>query len=221
MKKEASIPKAVTDSITDTQTIDISSLVNVSTTNALTVDGNGNHVAMKPRESAYVTHIVDPNLFYMQLTSDAAGIAKLYESLQKNAPELHELLEFRVGDLCVGKSSKDGRWYRAKILDADDNRVLLQSIDYGHTYSITDYAMLKVPDPELEAHKPYAMVCSLPIELSKNSIWTEKARERLRTAFENPSIYFDVVCEYHGVNYVTVYLEDGRDVTPQFGIKTN
>lgn len=182
-------------------------------TEALAIDDTAT-VSTESRELAFITHVDNPNRFYMQLNSDTAAIDSLHESLQIVAPQLPALREFRAGEMCVGKFSLDDSWYRAKIIDTDGEITSIQFIDYGNTDSITDNALLKATDNSVMADKPYAMACSLPIAPHGNTKveWSEKACEKLRMISGDTPIEYELISKYRDVNYVKIYLVGGRNV---------
>lgn len=204
MSIDSSLPVDVTQSTAEM----------VSMTKSMAVDDNDNNVATKSRELAFITHVDNPNHFYMQMNADTAALDSLHEALQIVAPQLPALREFRAGELCIGKFSFDGCWYRAKIIDTDGEITSIRFIDYGNTDSITDNALLKAPDNTIMVHEPYAMACSMPIAPHGNpkTDWAEKACEKLRTVSGDTPLEFELVSKYKDVNYVKVYLVGGRDL---------
>lgn len=202
------------DSITDAQSIIVaqSTARKISTTKTLAVDDNSNDVSMKSRELAFISHVDNPNRFYLQLNSKTAVLESLQELLQIVAPQLPALREFRVGELCIGKFSGDDCWYRAKIMDTDGKITSIQLIDYGNTDSITNHALLKAPNYILMEKEPFAIMCSMPISPHRNWKWTEKACKKLRTVSDDTPIEYELVSKYKDVSYVKVYSVDGRDL---------
>lgn len=185
-----------------------------SMTKAPAVDNNDNNVATKSRDLAFITHVDNPNRFYIQLNSDTNAIESIHESLQIVAPQLPALREFRAGELCIGKFSLDDLWYRAKIIDTDGEITSIQFIDFGNTDSITNNAFLKAPDDTLMAREPLAMACSLPIAPHGDSKieWAENASEKLRMLTSDTPIEIELVSKYQDINYVKVFLVGGRDL---------
>lgn len=205
MSIDSSLPTNLTQS-----TVEMTSMTKaVSNIEEEEVDNS----AAQKRQLAFITHVDHPNRFYMQINSDTSAIEELHESLQIVAPQLPPLNDFRAGQLCIGKFSLDGCWYRAKIIDTDGDITSIQFIDYGNTDSITDNELLKAPDMSLMSHEPFAMACSLPIAPHGNTReWAENACEKLRLLSIDTPIEFELVSKYKDVNYVKIFLVGGRDL---------
>lgn len=206
MSIDSSLPANVTQSTAE--------MVSMTTAAPTVNNDDDNDAATKTRELAYITHVDNPNRFYIQLNSDTAAIDSLHESLQIVAPQLPALSEFRAGELCIGKFSLDDCWYRAKIIDTDGKITSIQFIDFGNTDSITDNALLKAPDHTLMAREPFAMACSLPIAQHGNTKkeWAENVCEKLRMLVNDTQIEFELISNYKDVNYIKVFLAGGRDL---------
>lgn len=169
--------------------------------------------ASSKRELAFITHMDHPNRFYMQLNSDSDAIENLQQALQIVAPQLPALNVLRAGQMCIANCSLDGLWYRAKIIDTDGEITSIQFIDYGNTDSITDNALLKLPEDNLIAKEPLAMACSLPLEPRGSTEWAESSFSKLRMVTGNDvPLEFEIISQDKDVNYVKLFFVGGRDL---------
>lgn len=81
----------------------------------------------------YISHIDTPNDFYVQLSSDALNIENVQAKLQTEVDDMQILENPAAGILCAAPYSLDSVWYRAEILDADDDITTVRFIDFGNT----------------------------------------------------------------------------------------
>lgn len=51
-----------------------------------------------------------------------------------------------VGDLVASRYSEDNNWYRAKILERQDDKYSILFIDYGNTTCVTLDSIRSLPD---------------------------------------------------------------------------
>lgn len=167
------------------------------------------------RELVFVTHVDNPNCFYIQLNSDSDAIEDCQQALQIVAPSLPALVDFRAGQLCIGKYSFDGNWYRARIIDTDGEITSILFIDYGNTDSITDNSLLKTIDSSLTTKEPFAMKCSLPIEPRGRSEWSESACSKLQMLVNDSPMEYELVSKDKHVNYVKLFFVGGRDLVKE------
>lgn len=86
------------------------------------------------RELVFVTHVDHPNRFYIQLNSDTEALESFQQTLQIIGPQLPPLKNFRAGELCIAKYAFDDEWYRARIIDSDNEITSIQFIDYGNDF---------------------------------------------------------------------------------------
>lgn len=160
---------------------------------------------------SYITHVDHPNQFYLQLDCDSNAIAKLEESLQIVAAQLSPLKIFRRGHLCIAKYTLDDQWYRAKIIDSDGDTTSIHFIDYGNTDTITENALLKSYSDSFNEIKPFAMLCSLPVEPSGSAEWSADACQKLRDLSIVTPLKFELISKYKELNYVKLSV-GGRDI---------
>lgn len=115
--------------------------------------------------SVILTHIDSPSEFYLQLSDETESVNNLQEELQKAAPDLPVLDNPSAGVLCAAPYSVDQQWYRAQVLDADDDITTVRFVDYGNTDVLNNSTTsVKMLPSELLALEQHARRCSLNVK---------------------------------------------------------
>lgn len=108
---------------------------------------------------AYVSHVISPSEFWIQLE-------ELYSHLEEVTTKLNEseglpiLNDIDEGVLCVAQFPEDGNWYRARILSHNEDCVEVLYVDFGNTAVSSELRQLP---HELKDVPPLARKCSLSI----------------------------------------------------------
>ena len=98
----------------------------------------------------YVTHVVSPSDFYIQMASVESQLTELADQLMEHyessdADEL-KLPDVTVGSLCCARYSADEAWYRAVVEDVSTDTVSVRFVDYGNTDVISQADVRRVTD---------------------------------------------------------------------------
>ncbi|XP_025206363.1 maternal protein tudor [Melanaphis sacchari] len=83
--------------------------------------------------NAYISYFYSFKNFYIQNKNDQQVIQEITTSLQLIENEDSVLVSMLPGDLVAAKYENDGLWYRAKILNIEQNTFTVQFIDYGNS----------------------------------------------------------------------------------------
>ncbi|XP_071555768.1 protein tudor isoform X1 [Temnothorax nylanderi] len=129
-----------------------------------------------------VSHVDSPSQFWLQRMDKIASLDEKQEQLQA------EVIDFvaidgipEEGTLCVASYSIDDLWYRAEVLDADEDITTVRFIDYGNTDVIDNKAssVRQMPDAwkNLET---FALKCRLDVIPVDTEDWSESTCERFR-----------------------------------------
>ncbi|XP_078047780.1 protein tudor isoform X2 [Augochlora pura] len=130
-----------------------------------------------------VSHVDSPSQFWLQSVQDSANLSKKQLELQTQAPtfaEVDGVLE--VGSLCVAFYTITNLWYRAEVLDADEDITSVRFIDYGNTDIIDNKFgnIRQIPDSWKE-NKEYVVKCRLDVIPTDSEDWNATTCKR----FEN------------------------------------
>ncbi|CRK93088.1 CLUMA_CG006466, isoform A [Clunio marinus] len=119
-----------------------------------------------------ITAITSPTDFYISRVDDFNAFKQFHADIQIIASNASTLKVFEEGTLCLAKQPFDSCWYRAKIIDNDENdqniMVTVRSVDDGKTFSVDDKC-LKVMPNALEERKFFGILCSLPVRLERKN----------------------------------------------------
>ncbi|XP_017761897.1 PREDICTED: maternal protein tudor [Eufriesea mexicana] len=140
--------------------------------------------------NVYVSHVDSPSQFWLQCVDDATDLSNKQKELQVQAPtfsEINGILE--EGSLCVAVYTIDNLWYRAQVLDADEDITTVRFIDYGNTDVIDNKSgnIRQIPDSWKEIPE-YAIKCRLdviPVDSEDWNVITSKTFENLVTPIES------------------------------------
>ena len=90
----------------------------------------------------YISYAESPSNFFIQL-ADTHQLDILNDLMQKTYTDSEESYKFytdlKCGMLCAAYSPEDHSWYRAKVLNLeDDGKVFVNYIDFGHSETLED-----------------------------------------------------------------------------------
>ncbi|XP_072754733.1 protein tudor isoform X2 [Anoplolepis gracilipes] len=130
-----------------------------------------------------VSHVDSPSQFWLQRVDEITTLNEKHEQLQlevSNFSTIDDILE--EGTLCATTYSIDNLWYRAEVLDADEDITTVRFIDYGNTDVINNKTdnIRQIPDAWRNLNR-FAMKCRLDVIPVDTEDWNESTCER----FEN------------------------------------
>jgi len=130
-----------------------------------------------------VSHVDSPSQFWLQRADEIARLNERQEQLQleiSDFPMMEDIPE--EGTLCVAVYSIDNLWYRAEVLDADEDITTVRFIDYGNTDVIDNKTrnIRQIPDSWKHIER-FALKCRLDVVSVDMEDWNESICER----FEN------------------------------------
>ncbi|XP_043669520.1 maternal protein tudor isoform X2 [Vespula pensylvanica] len=132
------------------------------------------------RYNVCVSHIDSPSQFWIQLTNEAEILKRKYVELQADistCPLIDGILE--ESSLCVAVYSIDNMWYRAEVLDADEDITTVRFIDYGNTDVIDNKSEnIRALTDNLKSMKRYATKSRLDIIPVDSEDWSEATCDR-------------------------------------------
>ncbi|XP_012147140.2 protein tudor isoform X1 [Megachile rotundata] len=138
------------------------------------------HMSVGSMYNVLVSHSDSPSQFWLQHKDDIADLESKQEELQIQAPTfplVDGILE--EGSLCVAVYSIDNLWYRAQVLDADEDITTVRFIDYGNTDIIDSKPgnIRQIPDSWKEL-KEYAIKCRLDVISIDSEDWNVTTCEK-------------------------------------------
>lgn len=127
-----------------------------------------------------VSHVDSPSQFWLQRVDEIAFLNEKQEQLQlevSNFSTIDSILE--EGTLCVATYSIDNLWYRAEVLDADEDITTVRFIDYGNTDVINNKTdnIRQIPDAWKSLER-FALKCRLDVIPVDTEDWNESTCER-------------------------------------------
>lgn len=156
-----------------------------------------------------MSHIDSPNEFYLQLVDSLGAIERLQLTLQEQILELPVLETPSAGIQCAAPFSVDQEWYRAEILDADDDITTVRFIDFGNT-DVIDNATTEIKQlsSDLLSLDVYATKCSLTVK-PVDEEWSPTAVEAF-AALTADGLVADFLHQDGKLNYVELYAGDTK-----------
>lgn len=147
--------------------------------------------------SVYVSHVVSPEEFYVQLCSSLDELSSLSGQMSQffsqTPPSGNTLKEPLPGMPCCAKFSQDGEWYRGKVKDISPMEgAYVQFVDYGNGESVP-FSEIKDPLKSFMELPQQAICCCL--DVTKDS-WSSQELNIFQTAALDKS--FDatfIVCD--------------------------
>jgi len=138
-----------------------------------------------------VSHVDSPSQFWLQRADEIACLNERQEQLQleiSDFPMMEDIPE--EGTLCVAVYSIDNLWYRAEVLDADEDITTVRFIDYGNTDVIDNKTrnIRQIPDSWKHVER-FALKCRLDVVPVDMEDWNESICER----FENLATSTDTI----------------------------
>nr|CAI5849376.1 unnamed protein product [Callosobruchus analis] len=126
----------------------------------------------------FMSHVDSPNDFYLQLVESLGAIEELQCNLQEEVKTATELESPTAGVLCAAPYTADGEWYRAEVLDADDDITSVRFVDFGNTdvFDNSTTKMKSLPS-NLLSLAVYATRCTVNV-LPPDGEWSTAAIER-------------------------------------------
>ncbi|CAL1676055.1 unnamed protein product [Lasius platythorax] len=130
-----------------------------------------------------VSHVDSPSQFWLQRVDEITSLNEKQEQLQLEVSNFSTIDGIpEEGTLCVATYSIDDLWYRAEVLDADEDIITVRFIDYGNTDIIDNKAdnIRQIPDAWRSLER-FALKCRLDIIPVDTEDWSKSTCER----FEN------------------------------------
>lgn len=158
------------------------------------------------RVAVKMTALTSPTDFYISRADDAAKFSKLHGDIQIIATGAALLKDFEESTLCLAQQPFDLHWYRAKIIDSDDDvqMITVRCLDDGKTFSVDDKKLLKVLPEALEKKKFFGIACSLVVKIERKC--EESATELMMQLMEK-ELHIEFVCKGNR-NFVELYNGD-------------
>ncbi|XP_076270545.1 tudor domain containing protein isoform X2 [Rhynchophorus ferrugineus] len=155
--------------------------------------------------SVYVSHIDSPTEFYVQFAQASTTLDELQVKLQKTVEEMPVLETVSVGILCAAPYSVDHQWYRAEVLDADDDITTVRFVDYGNTDVINNKTtQLKTLPPSLLSLAVYATRCSLKLK-SIDEEWSQAALELFENLTSQDNLVAELLIQDEKIHIIELY----------------
>lgn len=137
-----------------------------------------------------VTHVDNPTQFWVQRLKDIPCIDRLQADLQNLSNGFKSIIGVPEENLiCAAIYSVDEQWYRAQVIDADEEIVTVRFIDFGNTDVISNVNNNKIKQlpGAFKSVPKYAIKCRLDLSPIDQYDWSETVCQRfdaLITSYE-------------------------------------
>ncbi|XP_076380024.1 protein tudor isoform X1 [Megalopta genalis] len=161
-----------------------------------------------------VSHVDSPSQFWLQSIQDSTNLSKKQFELQTQAPtfaEVDGVLE--VGSLCVAMYTITNVWYRAEVLDADEDITTVRFVDYGNTDVIDNNSgnIRQIPDSWKES-KEYVVKCRLDVIPTDSEDWNATTCKRFENLVSSVEL-LQALAIANGIPKRVDLLVDGQSVS--------
>ncbi|XP_019638854.1 PREDICTED: uncharacterized protein LOC109480923 isoform X1 [Branchiostoma belcheri] len=116
--------------------------------------------------SAYISSVVDPTKFYIQMEGTEEVLEGLMEKIQHcehlSTPSLDTL---QAGTPVLAMYTVDDQWYRAQVLSVEGSTVNVLYVDFGNSEAV-GLERMKYISPEFLETPPQAVECTLGKEVA-------------------------------------------------------
>ncbi|KAK4880286.1 hypothetical protein RN001_008432 [Aquatica leii] len=156
--------------------------------------------------AVFLSHVDSPSQFYLQLQEALGEIEALQSSLQEQIDSYPDLENPAAGVLCAAPYSLDQQWYRAQVLDADNDITTVRFVDYGNTDVITNATTpVKTLSADMLALEQHARRCSLLVKPKEGEEWSSAAYERFEVLTSCDNLSIEIIHQDEKTTYVDLY----------------
>lgn len=156
-----------------------------------------------------ISHIDTPNEFYLQQSEAVESINLLQEELQEQISNLPNLENPTAGVLCAAPYFN--QWFRALVLDADEDITTVRFVDVGNTDVITNStAHVKTLPAEMLSIEYHAKLCSLFVKPIGEE-WSTAAQDKFLQYKTVENLTAEIVHQDEKTTYVELYA-NGQNV---------
>ncbi|KAG9268696.1 tudor domain-containing protein 6-like [Astyanax mexicanus] len=111
----------------------------------------------------YISHIISPNSFFVQLAKDENGLVSLTEELNSISSSVNNQAQmnyFPHGSLVKAVFPDDNSWYRAVIKEKNGKDIHVEFIDFGNEATVPATSVRKLEEQFLQVPR-FSIHCSL------------------------------------------------------------
>ncbi|XP_011690886.1 PREDICTED: maternal protein tudor isoform X2 [Wasmannia auropunctata] len=138
--------------------------------------------ATPDRFDVCISHVDSPSQFWLHRMDKITHLNEKQEQLQLEVSEFSAIDGIpEEGALCVAVYSIDDLWYRAEVLDADEDITTVRFVDYGNTDVIDNKTsnIRQIPDA-WKSLETFALKCRLDVIPVDTEDWSELTCERFK-----------------------------------------
>ena len=154
----------------------------------------------------YVSQIISPGDFYVQLVSQEAILNELMETIATTYEDetKHKISSVMKGQPCCSKFSDDDAWYRAQVTNVAGSDITVSFIDYGNQETTSINNVREITN-ELIRKAPFAYCCRLAdIGPPESDNWSAEVIEQ----FEQLILDQELTCQFVTKNEIRLTLND-------------
>ncbi|ESO89211.1 hypothetical protein LOTGIDRAFT_229104 [Lottia gigantea] len=168
------------------------------------------------------TLIVEPTfvdydcIIYTQICDEEEEMNEFTQMIHKKYSDVEPVVcDWKIGQACVALFELDECWYRASIVEMEDDKVQVLFVDYGNS-SWQTYSSIRPPIPECLKKPSYSLQCYLHnvIPVSENGQWPVVTLEFIHNKLvgHQVTVHKQAVTEDEKL-LVNINLTNGQDLT--------
>ena len=173
------------------------------------------HLDVGGQHEVYIVYTESPSNFWCQLADGNSALEELMALLADYYTDHCPQVKLEVEMYCVAQYSENNTWYRAKILDIENEQITVHFIDYGNQEVLPLNKVAGI-DPQFLSLPCQAFQCSL-LQSSSGQFTEEQLESFFSLNFEEESFRV-TLCEQlpKQVWYVQLHNEIGLNINDIF-----
>ncbi|XP_023246268.1 maternal protein tudor isoform X2 [Copidosoma floridanum] len=115
-------------------------------------------------ENVFVTYVIDPTKFFVQLESDAKLLDEVLDQIERYARTAENISPSQIynGMPCIALYDGDHRWYRASVLElVQNNRIKVFYVDFGNEEIVSISSLRAISKHLIDILSKQAIRCCL------------------------------------------------------------
>lgn len=117
------------------------------------------------KTSVLVSYVDSCVNFFVQLSENIDMLNAVMEAVKAHCETSSSPGDLPMGAACCARFPDDTNWYRARIIDTRQNKIIVAYVDYGNEQEV-DVSDLRTITPELMRLPAQALKCALKVSVS-------------------------------------------------------
>lgn len=133
---------------------------------------------------AFLVYVLNPSTFWVQINDrldDFEHLMKQISAMYDTSETDDKILENpQPGQICCARYHEDMHFYRAVIIEVEDNSINVYFLDFGNTETVP-LSDVRILLPEFQELPALAICCSLANAFPVDDVWTKRETDFFKT----------------------------------------